>query len=152
MTFPNRTRAGADGDTTLERESGGRLDFFDDDARAGAVNAGHLHQTLEEELLQLLVAGHDDLQEIVELARQEMALEDLAHGFDAVREPADRIGAVMGEHDVHEAQEVEPHGFTVNDCSVTPDDTAAFQLSEALLQPRTGKLQLSRQVGRRAAR
>ena len=78
----------------------------------------------KQEFLELLVVGDDDLQQVVELAGQEVALEHFRHVPDAVREPLDRVRAVVRQHHVDEAQEVEPHRFAIDDRDVAANDAA----------------------------
>ena len=74
-----------------------------------------------------------------------MALEHFGHALDATRKPFHGLRAVMRQHDVDEAQQIQPHGFSSDDRRMLLDNAARFELSEALLKTRRGKMKPARQ-------
>src|SRR5438105_4537618 len=88
-------------EATLQGKRGRRLDFLDDDARTDAIHACHPHQLLEEELLERLMVGDDDLHQVIEFAGEEMALEHLRHARDGAGKLLERLRAVVREHDMN---------------------------------------------------
>jgi hypothetical protein len=100
----------------------------------------------------VVVIGHNHLQQIVEFAGEEVAFEHFRHLPDLVGKPLHRGGAVVGQRHMDEAEEIEAHRFAIDQGDITPDDPLLFELAHALLEPRTGQLQSTGQLGRREPR
>src|SRR5437867_2966084 len=95
----------------------------------------------------MVVIGHHDLQQVVDLAGQIVAFEHFRQVSNPAWEPLDAVRPVMGQHHVDEAEQVESHRRAVDDRGVALDDAPLLELSQSLLQPRRRQAESPGQPG-----
>src|SRR5882757_500196 len=90
-----------------QRQGRARLERLDRDAAANLPNERQVEQLVDEEVLIVLELWHDDFEEIVDLARHEMAGNHLRHGHHSLLECERLIVGVAVDLDAEKGREAE---------------------------------------------
>src|SRR4051812_3386633 len=107
------------------------LDLFETDHRADIVDARHLHQAIGEEVAERLEVVGDDLEQIVVLAGDAVALEDLREGADLGFDLANAAEVVAADADAHVSGHAEANRFRSDVGAVAANDAALLERSDA---------------------